>query len=54
MVEWNVLGKPDNHDELGYSGSLVRKCINDKDDMVNTDKFEALAEKFIADLKKLS
>ncbi len=54
MVEWNVLGNPDNHDELGYSGSLLRKCINDKDDMVDTDKFQALAEKFIADLKKLS
>ncbi len=54
MVEWNVLGNPDNHDELGYSGSLLRKCINDKDDMVDTDKFQALAEKFISDLKKLS
>ena len=54
MVAWNVLGKPDNHDELGYSGSLLRKCINDKDDMVDTDKFEALCEKFIADLNKLS
>lgn len=54
MVEWNVLGNPDNHDDLGYSGSLLRKCINDKDDMVDTDKFQALAEKFISDLKKLS
>ena len=54
MVEWNVLGNPDKHDELGYSGSLVRKCINDKDDMIDTAKFTELAEKFIADLKKLS
>lgn len=54
MVEWNVLGNPDKHDDLGYSGSLLRKCINDKDDMVDTDKFQALAEKFISDLKKLS
>lgn len=54
MVAWNVLGKPDNHDELGYSGSLLRKCINDKDDMVDVDKFEALAEKFVAEVKKLS
>ena len=54
MVAWNVLGKPDNHDELGYSGSLLRKCINDKEDMVDVDKFEALAEKFVADIQKLS
>jgi hypothetical protein len=54
MVAWNVLGKPDNHDELGYSGSLLRKCINDKDDMVDVTKFEALAEKFVAEVKKLS
>ena len=54
MVAWNVLGKPDNHDELGYSGSFLRKCINDKEDMVDVTKFEALAEKFVADVKKLS
>lgn len=54
MVAWNVLGKPDNHDDLGYSGSLLRKCINDKEDMIDVDKFEALAEKFVADIQKLS
>lgn len=52
---WNILGEPDRcSPDMPYSGSLNRKCINDKNDMIDVDKFEALAKKFIADLKKLS
>jgi len=54
MLTWNMIGNPDEFSTIGYSGSFVRKCINDKNGTIDADKFEKLCEKFIEDATKLS
>ena len=52
-VAWNVLGNPDEHNSLGYSGSLTRKLRNSKTSKINIDDFEKLAVAFVEDVRKL-
>ena len=49
MLQWNILGEPDQYSKEGYSNSLLRKAINSKDGKANAKTFEKLAKKFLAD-----
>jgi hypothetical protein len=53
MVAWNILGNPDEHNSLGYSGSLSRKLRNSKTSKINIDDFEKLAIAFVDAVRKL-
>ena len=49
MIQWNILGEPDQYSSEGYSNSLLRKTINSKDGKANAKTFEKLAKKFLVD-----